>query len=81
VVKFCQALVQMQDVASAINVLQFYANVQPSIRFVDTVLDKSLIFMSVVFLNVFLLWLLACYDGPKLLLVAFSAKLLCTDEL
>lgn len=27
-----QALVQMQDVASAINVLQFYANVQPSIR-------------------------------------------------
>lgn len=27
-----QALVQMQDVASAINVLQFYANVQPTIR-------------------------------------------------
>lgn len=27
-----QALVQMQDVPSAINVLQFYANVQPSIR-------------------------------------------------
>lgn len=27
-----QALVQMQDVASAINVLQFYATVQPSIR-------------------------------------------------
>ncbi|RYQ93071.1 hypothetical protein Ahy_B09g099331 isoform C [Arachis hypogaea] len=27
-----QALVQMQDVASAVNSLQFYANVQPSIR-------------------------------------------------
>ncbi|GAB2275289.1 hypothetical protein Dimus_010049 [Dionaea muscipula] len=27
-----QALVQMQDVASAINVVQFYANVQPNIR-------------------------------------------------
>ncbi|RYR62260.1 hypothetical protein Ahy_A04g019696 [Arachis hypogaea] len=35
-----KALVQMQDVASAINALQFYANVQPTISFtVDLAVD------------------------------------------
>lgn len=29
-----QALLQMQDVTTAVNALQFYTNVQPSIRYV-----------------------------------------------
>ncbi|KAM7511246.1 hypothetical protein LguiB_010121 [Lonicera macranthoides] len=30
-----EALLQMQDVPSAVNALQFYTNVQPSIRYLD----------------------------------------------
>ena len=31
-----QALLQMHDVASAVNALQYYTNVQPSVRYCDS---------------------------------------------
>lgn len=31
-----QALLQMQDIAAAVNAIQFYSNVQPSIRYLVT---------------------------------------------